>query len=231
MKALVPFDTAAAVADAERDALRMADIVRTMLRRLRGLFEADDRKAIDAIKELDDQLDTLSERIERCLGMLMGTKQPKREIRRCTALLEFAGYVEHVADVVSRLLVKGASRQIQHGIRVSPGARASLEELLLLLQSHLQLCAVGFMHAGPGALRYLSKQRDALRRVERDIAREHFRQETAIQAGARPKSAPFTFALRCLRLINDRLAVLPGLSTRGWRPRLPDGISRGPRTI
>ncbi len=91
-----------ALAEAERDALRMTDVVRTMLRRLQGLFDGDERQAIDAIKELDEELDELNERIEMRLGMLIGRKHPKQHVTRCSALLELAGHVEHGADVVNR---------------------------------------------------------------------------------------------------------------------------------
>lgn len=210
-----------ALANAQREALRMADVVRTMLERSRGIFDSSDRARVEEIRRMDDTLDSLHEAIQRYLAAVGTQRLPKESLRRAESILSFAVSLEHIGDVVSRLLMKRASKRIKRELSFSTEGLAVIDELHVLLQNHLQLSVAAFMHEDTSAARHLAEQRHRFRRIERDITRQHFEEICSGHTEGVVAAGLFLDTIRDLRWANSRLAAAAEMAVvyRTYVPR------------
>ena len=105
-----------ALANAKREALRMADIAQTMVRNIAPILQTGDTNLQTTTSDLDDGLDTLFDAIKIYMAQTMQQKLSVQESQQAQDLLSFITNMEHIGDIVDcDLLVlarKKASRQI-----------------------------------------------------------------------------------------------------------------------
>lgn len=198
---------AVALANAQRETLHMADVLREMLQQSRGIFESTDLDRIEEIRRMDDTLDSLHEAIQRYLGAMGSARLPKRDLQRAESILHFAIHLEHIGDIVSRLLMKSATKRIKRHLTFTPEGLATIDELHALLLHHLQLCVAAFLHSDKEAVHHLTDQRERFRRIERDIAHQHFEQVCSGKTDGVPAASLLIDTIRDLRWANSRLAA------------------------
>ena len=95
-----------ALGGAAREALRMADVLESMLIGLRDMFEKADRRQIAQTKRLDDILDKLNAAIKTYLITLDPEALGETDHRRLREILTFATEMEHSGDIVDRNLLR-----------------------------------------------------------------------------------------------------------------------------
>lgn len=198
---------AVALANAQRETLRMADVVRAMLERSRGIFESTDLARIEDIRRMDDTLDALHEEIQRYVGAVGSRVLPGPQMQKAESILSFAIHLEHIGDIVSRLMMKSATKRIKRQLTFSSEGLATIDELQSLLQHHLQLCVAAFLHSDTAAARHLGDQRERFRRIEREIAHQHFEQVCSGNTAGVPAASLLLDTIRDLRWANSRLAA------------------------
>ena len=96
---------AIALADAAREALRMADVLQAMLRGALDAIDQGDRNRVAATKGLDNVLDRLNRAIKVYLTDLDPDALDDEDNRRLTEILAFITNLEHAGDIVERNLV------------------------------------------------------------------------------------------------------------------------------
>ena len=105
-----------ALANAKREALRMADIAQTMVRNIAPILQTGDTDLQTTTSDLDDGLDTLFDAIKIYMAQTMQQELSVQESQQAQDLLSFITNMEHIGDIVDcDLLVlarKKASRQI-----------------------------------------------------------------------------------------------------------------------
>ncbi|MCK4395404.1 Na/Pi symporter [candidate division WOR-3 bacterium] len=106
---------AAAIAHANREILRMADMVLDMFSRSMEVFKHNDKDLMrDLIKE-DDEVDNLEEEINDYLTSISQEELTDYQSKRVTSLFFVTDELEHIGDIVSKSLMVYAGKKIKQG--------------------------------------------------------------------------------------------------------------------
>jgi phosphate:Na+ symporter len=207
-----------AIGAAAREALRMADVLDTMLQSLRDAFDKDDRKRIGEIKRMDDVLDKLNTAIKTYLMSIDPGAMTDADLRRADQVLAFSINMEHAGDVVEKNLAALVSKRLKRGLAFSKEGHAELNAMMERLTTNLNTAASVFMTDDPKAARMLASEKEAFRDIEGSAMRAHFHR---LREG-RPESAETSSLhldmLRELKRLNGHLvgaAAYPVLENQG----------------
>lgn len=216
-------DTAAAslpslaMANAEREVLRIADVLDRMLHASAQAYAEQDRDAAKELAALDDVVDRLHRAVLAYLATIPPDRLSEAEATRLQDIRAFAIALEHAADVLSRDVARHATKRLRRGIVLAPGDAGDLAALHDALRSHLRLAIAVLMVGDAEAARRLVQEKEMLRATERDVARR------AAEAAPLPLGEPgatpgFVLdAIRDLRRVGAHLAAVahPLLERRG----------------
>jgi phosphate:Na+ symporter len=181
---------AVALANASREALRMADVVDTMLRGTFDVLRNDDREKVGVITAMDDQLDRLHEAVTYYASAVGAAQDLDQcDTRRVSEILVFAVNLEHIGDVIEKSLMALASKRIDLRIKFPAEVLHEIDEIQQLLTRDLQLAITTFISADERSARRLIEDKDRMRALERSAAARQFdliRQgdRLSVQAGA-----------------------------------------------
>jgi phosphate:Na+ symporter len=208
---------AVALANARREALRLADMVERMLDASALAFAAEDRDAAKAVAGMDDVVDRLHRAVLAYLAAIPEDRLAPGDGARLEAIRDFAIAMEHAADVLSRDVARHAAKCARLGMRLAGPDRDDLGGLHAALHDHLRLAVAVFMIEDAEAARQLVRGKETLRATERAVARRAAR--TAPRPLGDPGATPgFVLdAIRDLRRVGAHLASVghPLLERRG----------------
>jgi len=181
---------AVALANASREALRMADVVDTMLRGTFEVLRSDDRDKVGMITAMDDQLDRLHAAVTY-YASAVGAAQELDQVdtRRVSEILVFAVNLEHIGDVIEKSLMALATKRIELRIKFPAAVLSEIDEIQELLTRDLQLAVTTFISADERSARTLMQDKDRMRALERSAAARQFDlirkgDRLSVQAGA-----------------------------------------------
>ena len=112
-----------ALGAAAREALRLPDMLESMLQGIRDSLHTDDRKRVAEIRRLDDMLDRLNASIKRYLTSLDPEAMTEADHRRAGQILTFATNMEHAGDVIDKNLASLATKRVNRCLTFSPKVR------------------------------------------------------------------------------------------------------------
>lgn len=208
---------AVAMANAEREVLRIADVLDRMLHASAQAFAAEDREAGKALAEMDDVVDRLHRAVLAYLAGIPPDRLSAAETTRLDDIRAFAIALEHAADVLSRDVARHAAKRLRRGITLAAEDRDDLAALHQSLRSQLRLAVAVLMVEDAEAARRLVQEKEMLRATERGVARR------AAEAAPLPLGEPGATpglvldAIRDLRRVGAHLAAAahPLLERRG----------------
>ena len=207
-----------AVGGAAREALRLADVLDTMLGGLRDVLGRDDRRRVSEARRLGDVLDRLDTAIRVYLSGLDPDVMTAGDARRVGEILAFSDNLDHAGDVVARNLLGHVGRRIKRGLQFTPAETARLVAVTERLLANLRAAAALFVTADPRAARLLAAEKEWFRDMENDAARLHFSQRGGGAAEQVEAGELFLDTLRDLSLVNALLvgaAAYPVLEGAG----------------
>ncbi len=206
-----------AVANAAREALRMADTAAAMLKGAHRVLKTDDRKLVQEIRRMDDVLDRLHDRIKRYLTEIDIEELNARDAQRVTDVLSFTINLEHVGDIIDRNLMETAQRKIRRKLKFSAEGAADLTAILERLGETQRLAAAVFISGDRRAAKTLMREKEVIRNLEARSTREHFSRLRAGRSESVGTSSLHLDILRDLRRINAHLvaAAYPVLDQSG----------------
>ena len=207
-----------AIGAAAREALRLADMLETMLLAARDAFATDERKRVAAVRRMDDVLDRLNHAIKTYLTGLDAESTSDADQRRIEQILAFTINLEHAGDVVDKNLLDHAAKLLKRNIILSQEQREELAATISRLVTNLRAAASVFMTEDVRAARALAAEKEAFRNLEAAETEAHFAQIRAGQAQAAERSAWRLDLLRDLKRVNDHLvaaAAYPVLKDQG----------------
>jgi phosphate:Na+ symporter len=208
---------AVAMANAEREVLRIADVLDRMLQASESAYAAEDREAGKTLAEMDDVVDRLHRAVLAYLAGIPPDRLTVAEATRLDDIRAFAIALEHAADVLSRDVARHAAKRLRRGITLAPEDRDDLAALHQSLRSQLRLAVAVLMVQDAEAARRLVREKEMLRATERGVARR------AAEAAPLPLGEPGATpglvldAIRDLRRVGAHLAAAahPLLERRG----------------
>ncbi len=161
-----------ALVNASREALRMADVVQSMIEGSKDVFVSGDIARLAVVRQTDDTIDALYKALRQYLAAVSQHDLREEEVQRLQEVLDFAVNMEHVGDIVQSNLLTIAARCGQNRSLLSEEALASVQELHEKLVDHLTLSISVLMNGDIGAARRLVSEKEAFRQVER-LANAH----------------------------------------------------------
>ena len=209
---------AVAVGAAVREALRLVDVLESMLSSARGAFDTGDRRQIAETKRMDDVLDKLNTAIKSYLGSLDAAAMTETDHQRVEEILIFAHNLEHAGDVVANSLMTLASKRLKRGLSFSDPDQTDVLRMLDRLVTNSHAAASVFMTDDLRAARLLAAEKEAFRDIEAAATQAHFARLRAGRAGLAEASALHLDVLRDLKQVNAHLvaaAAYPVLKSQG----------------
>jgi len=207
-----------ALGAAAREALRLADVLETMLQGVRDAFEKPDRQEISKTKRLDDVLDKLNTAIKSYLTSLDPEAMSDGDHRRVAEILAFATNIEQAGDIVDKNLLGVATKKLKRGLAFSLEGTAELLAVIDRLAANLRATASLFMTEDERAARLLTSEKEAFRSIEAAATASHFERLRAGRIEAAETSSLHLDALRDLKRVNAHLiaaAAYPVLEGTG----------------
>jgi phosphate:Na+ symporter len=207
-----------AVGAAAREALRLADVLESMLQGLRDVFEGGDRRQIGETKRLDDVLDKLNMAIKAYLTSLDPDALSEIDHRRVTEILAFATNIEQAGDIVDKNLLGIAAKKLKRGLAFSREGQAELLSMIDRLMANLRAAGALFVIEDERAARLLAAEKEAFRNLEADATASHFERLRSGRVDTAETSSLHLDALRHIKQINTHLvaaAAYPVLESKG----------------
>jgi phosphate:Na+ symporter len=207
-----------AIGDAAREALRLADVLDTMLIGLREALSRGERRQISDTKRLDDVLDKLNTAIKVYLTSINPDALSDADHQRVREVLAFAVNMEQAGDIIDKNLLGIASKQIKRGVSFSKAGQSELLAMIDRLQANLRLAASLFMSGDDRAARLLAAEKESFRKLESEATNAHFERLRAGRIESVETSTMHLDALRDLKNVNTHLvaaAAYPVLENTG----------------
>jgi phosphate:Na+ symporter len=217
-----------AIGGAAREALRLADVLESMLLGLRDAFARGDRRLIGETRRLDDTLDKLNRAIKVYLTALDPEALGHKDHQRVREILAFAINIEHAGDIVDRNLLSLAAKRVKRGLAFSSNGEAELLVMIDRLIANVRAAASLFVTADEHAARLLAAEKEAFRTLEAAATEAHFARLRAGRIDTAETSALHLDALRDLKSVNTHLvaaAAYPVLERCG--ELLPNRLRQG----
>ena len=207
-----------ALGGASREALRMADVLESMLTGLRDTFERADRRQIGQTKRIDDVLDKLNTAIKAYVTALDGDALSDADIRRAREVLAFATNIEQAGDIVARNLLGIANRLDKRGLAFSDSGRDELLSMIDRLIANIRTAASLFMSGDERAARLLASEKEVFRNLQSASMDAHFDRLRSRRPDTTETSSLHLDALRDLKIVNNHIvaaAAYPVLENKG----------------
>ena len=207
-----------AIGAAAREAMRLADVLETMLLGLRDAFARADRRQIGETKRLDDVMDKLNTAIKAYLASLDPDFLNDDDHSRVAEILSFATHMEQAGDIVDKSLLGLAMKKLRRGLAFSEEGQSELLEIIDRLIANVRAAASLFMTGDDRAARLLAAEKEAFRSLEAAATASHFGRLRAGRVDTAETSSLHLDALRDLKRINAHLvasAAYPVLERKG----------------
>jgi phosphate:Na+ symporter len=167
---------AIALSNAEREVLRMIDVVEAMLQDFLAAIEKDDRKRLSAIAAKDDIVDKLHRAIKMYLTRV-GRENTlnEAEAKRCSDILAFAINLEHIGDILDKNLRDLAAKKIRNRLNFSSEGLAEIKDMHQGTLDNLKLATSVFMSGDATSARRLLNAKVRMRNLEATLTGNHLR--------------------------------------------------------
>jgi phosphate:Na+ symporter len=213
-----------ALACGAREALRMGDLIETMLRESLELFRHDDRPKLAALQRMEALVDRLHEAIKLFVSDVSREPLHPGESRRSAEILGFTTNLEHIGDIIDKSLLELAEKKIRLQLRFSSEGWAEIEALHAHVLHNLKMALGVFMSGDVAIARRLIDEKVAVRDAERQAAENHLARLRAGRTESIDSSALHLDILRDLKRIHSHICTIayPLLDEAGqlYRSRL-----------
>ena len=158
---------ALALANAARETLRIGDTIEQMLHGMLDVIRTNDSARVNEIIKLDDDVDRLYTAVKLYLTQISREALDERDSRRWAEIIQLTINLEHVGDILERILLDLRDKKIANRLSFSEAGMLEITELHEKLVSNLRLGLSVFLNGDvPSAQRLLS-EKERFRDLER----------------------------------------------------------------
>ncbi len=197
---------AQALACATREVLRMAERVEILLRQAIDMFDADSKKAVNALGKLDDDVDEMNTAIKLYLTRLSRSELSAADTRRCMEITTFTIKLEQIGDIIVRSVLEQARKKIGKKLDFSTEGWDELTAMHGQVVENMHLALNVFVSGDIDSARQLIEEKERINQLERRCSQQHLARLRAGQLASIETSAIHLDILRDLKLINSHLA-------------------------
>ena len=196
-----------ALANAAREAFRMADTVEEMLRGSRELLRRDDYRLLDELRRKDDVLDRLHGALKRFLSELGQRELGAEECSRLAQVQTVALNLEHAGDIIDKGVLDLAAKRMRRRLCLTEQQVEEAEAMHDHLLAQLRLAVAVFMGEDLQSALRLVEGKERFRDLERAAAENEFAHppETGLPAET---SGLHLDAVRDLKRIDAHFAAI-----------------------
>ncbi|MVW73397.1 Na/Pi cotransporter family protein, partial [Bordetella sp. 15P40C-2] len=209
---------AVALGNAAREALRMADMLQTLLLYARAGFKRDNRHRMVQARQLDNAVDKIETAITTYLAQLDRENMTREDAQRMEDILAFATNIGHAADITHHGLLTHINRLRKQGWTLLPEQRERLDATLVQLISNQRQTAALFINEDIPQARELAGEKSRFRRMEIEESEAHLEKIKSGQIDAAEIGSLYLDILRDMKSINSHLvgaAAYPLLARHG----------------
>jgi phosphate:Na+ symporter len=164
---------ALATSNAAREALRIGDIIETMLTGLLTVIKTHDAKLATDIRRMDDDVDQLYTAIKLYLTQISREALDEKESRRWTEIISLTINLEHIGDIIENIVDDVTGKMIAHRLAFSEAGMAELSEMHARLISNLRMGLNVFLNADVKSAERLLAQKVEFREMGLAFADSH----------------------------------------------------------
>ncbi|MEI8325109.1 MAG: Na/Pi cotransporter family protein [Betaproteobacteria bacterium] len=162
-----------AISCAAREALHQADVVETMLRGALTVIRDGNLVLSQELRALDDQVDGIYSSIKYYLTKISREALGEEESRRWTDIISFTINMEHIGDIIERVLIDVEDKKIKPGRSFSEAGMAEICELHARLLDNLRLSMSVFLNGNVRDAQKLLEEKARFRDLEHRYASAH----------------------------------------------------------
>jgi phosphate:Na+ symporter len=162
-----------AISCAEREALRIGDVIETMLNGMLTVLKTNDGKLAAEFRRMDDVVDDLYTAIKLYLTQISREALAEKESRRWADIISFTINLEHVGDIIDRILQDLEEKKIRHGLSFSDAGMSEICDLHGRLVSNLRLGMSVFLNGDLKSAQWLLGEKEKFRDLELKYADTH----------------------------------------------------------
>lgn len=188
---------ALATANAAREALRIADLIETMLEGVLSVIRNNEGRLAREIKRMDDEVDDLYTAIKFYLAKLSREALDEVDSRRWADIISMTINLEHIGDIIGHVIDDLEQKKISRGRSLSPEGMREIEELHRHLMQNLRLGMNVFLSGDEQSARMLLERKAAFR------ALAHAYTDTHLHRLARHTAESIETSSLHLDIVND----------------------------
>jgi phosphate:Na+ symporter len=164
---------ALALANAARETLRIGDTIEQMLNGVLEVITTNDSARVDEIMRLDDDVDRLYTAVKLYLTQVSREALDERDGRRWTEIISLTINLEHVGDILERMLLGLRDKKIAQRLSFSEAGMREITELQAKLVVNLRLGLSVFLNGDVKSAQQLLVEKERFRDLERAYHDSH----------------------------------------------------------
>ncbi len=164
---------ALAFGNAQREFLRMSDIVADMVKDCIRCFEENDLDLVAEIEARDDKVDILNREIRFYLAKLGQEAMTPEQAERQMDLISLSNEIENVGDLVNKNILALARKKISHGLAFSRDGWAEIKDFHAKVCENFNLALVAFSTGDEEIARKVLRHRVKLVEIEGELKEKH----------------------------------------------------------
>lgn len=196
---------AVALGNAAREALRMADMLQTLLLYARAGFKRDNRHRMVQARQLDNALDKLENAITTYLATLDQENMTREDLQRVDDILAFASNIGHAGDIAYHGLLGHITKLRKQGWTLSEQQRTDLDETLAILIGNQRQAAALFVNDDLRQARTLAGEKSRFRNMEIQASEAHMKKIKSGDVDVAEIGSLYLDVLRDMKSINSHL--------------------------
>lgn len=196
-----------ALANATREALRLADVLGDMLAGARAVLSNGDRRLVTETRQRDDILDSLNAAIKTYLTSLDPEQLTDDDRQRLNEILTFVVNIEQAGDVADLNLLPHATKRVKRRLAFSKEGEAELLDMLDRLTVNLRTAASLLMTQDARIARTLADEKVTFRAAESAATAAHFERLRSGRLDTAQTSAMHLDLLCDMKLINSHIVA------------------------
>ncbi len=203
---------------AAREALRLADLLKSMLEQFRDIFVKGDRLKLTPIKRAGEAVDKIHHAIRSYLSALDRDVMNESERLKLEEILSFSASLEQAAGVADKELLALAAERIEKNLSLPADVQSEFSLVLDRVLGNLRAASSLFVTADVRAARTLAEEKEAFRAVEASASAAHFERMRTHPGDHDRAGALLVKAVRQLKRINGLVvasAAYPILEREG----------------
>ena len=198
-----------ALVNAEREVLRMGEVVERMFRNSFIALKKNDHQLAKRSRKMDQSVNQYYDNVKRYLTALARETLGEKESRRCNEILSFATNLEHIGDIISGDLIRNILRKkLVPGNKMSTQDRKDINNLYQPVLSTFQLSLSVFTSSDIAMARQLLARKYKFIKREKKAVMNHLQKIRDDSHYDSQLSAMQLDVLRDLRRINSYQAAV-----------------------